>query len=85
MAIPPPVCESRRAASFFAVSSCKPQGANCLMVAATNGMLRGLSRLYFALSPFPIYVSPQILKQVAPKLAGSSADSPAVAVEPGRE
>jgi predicted Na+-dependent transporter len=33
-----------------------------LMVAATDGVLPGLTWLYFALSQFPIYLSPQLLK-----------------------
>ena len=33
-----------------------------LMVAATGGALPGLTWLYFALSQFPIYLSPQLLK-----------------------
>ena len=33
-----------------------------LMVAATDGLLPGLTWLYFALSQFPIYLSPHLLK-----------------------
>jgi ACR3 family arsenite efflux pump ArsB len=33
-----------------------------LMLAATGGALPGLTWLYFALSQFPIYLSPQLLK-----------------------
>jgi BASS family bile acid:Na+ symporter len=40
-----------------------------LMVAATDGMLPGTSWLYFALSQFPIYLSPQLLKPVVRKLS----------------
>jgi predicted Na+-dependent transporter len=35
-----------------------------LMVAATGGVLPGLTWLYFALSQFPIYLAPQLLKPV---------------------
>jgi hypothetical protein len=38
-----------------------------LMVAATDGVLPGLTWLYFALSQFPIYLSPQLLKPIARK------------------
>lgn len=41
-----------------------------LMVAATDGILPGLTWLYFALSQFPIYLSPQLLKPIAGKLTG---------------
>jgi hypothetical protein len=40
-----------------------------LMVAATDGVLPGLTWLYFALSQFPIYLSPQLLKPIARKFA----------------
>jgi BASS family bile acid:Na+ symporter len=33
-----------------------------LMAAATGGALPGLTWLYFALSQFPIYLSPRLLK-----------------------
>ena len=39
-----------------------------LMVAATDGVLPGTTWLYFALSQFPIYLSPQLLKPVVQKL-----------------
>jgi hypothetical protein len=39
-----------------------------LMVAATDGALPGLSWLYFAMSQFPIYLSPQLLKPIAARL-----------------
>jgi hypothetical protein len=35
-----------------------------LMLAATNGALPDLAWLYFALSQFPIYLSPQLLKPI---------------------
>jgi len=55
-----------------------------LMLAATDGALPGLTWLYFALSQFPIYLSPQLLKPVARKLTSrhSKADG---AVEPSGE
>jgi hypothetical protein len=40
-----------------------------LMVAATDGVLPGTTWLYFALSQFPIYLSPQLLKPVVRKLS----------------
>ena len=39
-----------------------------LMVAATDGALPGLTWLYFALSQFPIYLSPQLLKRMVGRL-----------------
>jgi BASS family bile acid:Na+ symporter len=39
-----------------------------LMVAAIDGVLPGLTWLYFALSQFPIYLSPQLLKPVVGRL-----------------
>ncbi|GAC1331882.1 MAG: Na+-dependent transporter [Bradyrhizobium sp.] len=41
-----------------------------LMLAATDGVLPGTSWLYFALSQFPIYLSPQLLKPIAGRLSG---------------
>jgi BASS family bile acid:Na+ symporter len=40
-----------------------------LMVAATDGILPGLTWLYFALSQFPIYLSPQLLKPIVARLS----------------
>jgi predicted Na+-dependent transporter len=39
-----------------------------LMVAATDGLLPGTTWLYFALSQFPIYLSPQLLKPIVDRL-----------------
>jgi hypothetical protein len=39
-----------------------------LMLAATDGALPGATWLYFALSQFPIYLSPQLLKPLVTKL-----------------
>jgi hypothetical protein len=39
-----------------------------LMVAATDGLLPGTTWLYFALSQFPIYLSPQLLKPIVRRL-----------------
>lgn len=39
-----------------------------LMVAATDGILPGTTWLYFALSQFPIYLSPQLLKPIVARL-----------------
>ena len=44
-----------------------------LMVAATDGVLPGTTWLYFALSQFPIYLSPQLLKPVVRKLGAQKA------------
>ncbi|MEA2817978.1 MAG: hypothetical protein QOI93_5882, partial [Rhodospirillaceae bacterium] len=44
-----------------------------LMVAATDGVLPGTTWLYFALSQFPIYLSPQLLKPVVQKLRAQKA------------
>jgi predicted Na+-dependent transporter len=38
-----------------------------LMLAATDGVLPGMAWLYFALSQFPIYLSPQLLKPILRK------------------
>ena len=44
-----------------------------LMLAATGGVLPDLTWLYFALSQFPIYLSPQLLKPVVGKLMARDA------------
>jgi hypothetical protein len=46
-----------------------------LMVAATDGLLPGTTWLYFALSQFPIYLSPQLLKPLVRKLIAQRAAS----------
>ena len=43
-----------------------------LMVAATDGVLPGTTWLYFALSQFPIYLSPQLLKPVVMRLSATT-------------
>jgi len=55
-----------------------------LMIAATDGFLPGLTWLYFALSQFPIYLSPQLLKPIAARLTGRSrrSEAPAGLTEP---
>jgi hypothetical protein len=40
-----------------------------LMLAATDGVLPGMTWLYFALSQFPIYLSPQLLKPIVRRLS----------------
>jgi BASS family bile acid:Na+ symporter len=40
-----------------------------LMLAATEGVLPGTTWLYFALSQFPIYLSPQLLKPIVRRLS----------------
>lgn len=48
-----------------------------LMLAATDGVLPGMTWLYFALSQFPIYLSPQLLKPIILRLnAGKAAPNP---------
>jgi hypothetical protein len=47
-----------------------------LMVAATDGVLPGATWLYFAMSQFPIYLSPQLLKPVVMRLR-AAASTPA--------
>jgi BASS family bile acid:Na+ symporter len=47
-----------------------------LMVAATGGALPDLAWLYFALSQFPIYLSPQMLKPLAQRLTARSPYTP---------
>jgi BASS family bile acid:Na+ symporter len=46
-----------------------------LMVAAMDGVLPGTTWLYFALSQFPIYLSPQLLKPAVRKLTADGAVS----------
>jgi hypothetical protein len=48
-----------------------------LMLAATDGVLPGTTWLYFALSQFPIYLSPQLLKPIVRKLGAEPAASAA--------
>jgi BASS family bile acid:Na+ symporter len=43
-----------------------------LMLAATDGALPGLTWLYFALSQFPIYLTPQLLKPLAQRFSARS-------------
>ncbi|WP_458758106.1 bile acid:sodium symporter family protein [Afipia sp. TerB] len=45
-----------------------------LMVAATDGVLPGLTWIYFALGQLPIYLSPQLLKPVAQRLRAGKDD-----------
>jgi BASS family bile acid:Na+ symporter len=47
-----------------------------LMLAAADGVLPGLTWLYFALAQFPIYVSPQLLKPLVRRLKPSSGAAP---------
>jgi BASS family bile acid:Na+ symporter len=44
-----------------------------LMLAATDGVLPGLTWLYFALCQFPIYLSPQLLKPIVRRLRAPNA------------
>ena len=39
-----------------------------LMLAATDGVLPGLTWFYFALCQFPIYLSPQLFKPIARRI-----------------
>jgi BASS family bile acid:Na+ symporter len=43
-----------------------------LMLAGTDGVLPGLTWLYFALAQFPIYLSPQLLKPLVRRLRETS-------------
>jgi hypothetical protein len=47
-----------------------------LMLAATDGVLPGTTWLYFALSQFPIYLSPLLLKPIVGRLP--KAENPAI-------
>jgi len=47
-----------------------------LMLAATGGALPDLTWLYFALSQFPIYLSPQLLRPLARRLVARSQAAP---------
>jgi predicted MFS family arabinose efflux permease len=47
-----------------------------VMLAATDGVLPGLTWLYFALAQFPIYLSPQLLKPLVRRLRGASTPAP---------
>ncbi len=49
-----------------------------LMLAATDGVLPGLTWLYFALCQFPIYLSPQLLRPIAQKLGREFINTPLV-------
>jgi BASS family bile acid:Na+ symporter len=46
-----------------------------LMLAATDGALPGLTWLYFALSQFPIYLTPQLLKPLAQRFSARSSSA----------
>jgi BASS family bile acid:Na+ symporter len=48
-----------------------------LMVAATDGILPGITWLYFALSQFPIYLSPQLLKPIVDRLVAQRIEAAA--------
>jgi hypothetical protein len=50
-----------------------------LMLAATEGALPGTTWLYFALSQFPIYLTPQLLQPILRRLVARPA---AIAAEP---
>ena len=55
-----------------------------LMLAATGGVLPGTTWLYFALSQFPIYLSPQLLKPIVNRLVARKAASDRRCVAPDR-
>lgn len=46
-----------------------------LMLAGTGGALPDLTWLYFALSQFPIYLSPQLLRPLARRILGRTSDT----------
>jgi predicted Na+-dependent transporter len=52
-----------------------------LMVAATDGVLPGTTWLYFALSQFPIYLSPQLLKPIVERLRAARVDAAAPVID----
>ena len=56
-----------------------------LMLAATGGVLPGTTWLYFALSQFPIYLSPQLLKPIVSRLVAPKAAADRRCAAPGRE
>lgn len=47
-----------------------------IMLAATDGLLPGTTWLYFALSQFPVYLSPQLLKPIVRRLGATSLPLP---------
>lgn len=47
-----------------------------LMLAATDGVLPGLTWVYFALCQLPIYLSPQLLKPVVTRMGAGPAEKP---------
>ena len=53
-----------------------------LMLAATGGALPDLTWLYFALSQFPIYLSPQLLQPLARRILGRAPHAGAQVYEP---
>ena len=53
-----------------------------LMLAATGGALPDLTWLYFALSQFPIYLSPQLLQPLARRILGRAPHAYAPAQKP---
>lgn len=55
-----------------------------LMLAATGGALPDLAWLYFALSQFPIYLSPQLLRPLVRRLVARSSITPEPASKPRR-
>ena len=56
---------NRRALALGLMVSQRNMG---LMLAATDGVLPGTTWLYFALSQFPIYLTPQLLKPLVARL-----------------
>ena len=53
-----------------------------LMLAATGGALPDLTWLYFALSQFPIYLSPQLLQPIARRILAQTRIAPLPALGP---
>jgi len=67
-------CGHERAFSLGLMVSQRNMG---LMLAATSGVLPGTTWLYFALSQFPVYLTPLLLKPIARRLsAQKTASSP---------
>jgi hypothetical protein len=72
-------CGHERALALGLMVSQRNMG---LMLAATDGVLPGMTWLYFAMSQFPIYLAPQLLSPLAARLRGEATSPILVAREP---
>jgi BASS family bile acid:Na+ symporter len=68
----------------FAVGLMVSQRNMGLMVAATDGLLPGLTWLYFAMAQFPLYLAPQLLQPIARKLTARPTPTLAAEAADGR-